>query len=265
MLSRSVVACWVAAGAIFAGVLGWAAVAQQAATGAEAEPYRHLSNGGLNHSLDAFLVYGQPFVAEQVGKQGRTLTDGTNIVHFGHHAIYRDSAGRIRVEQPCGCAPDHEQMIEVYILDSNAKTETRWRVGGNPPKVATVTQWVPKTPETVHPPIQRPANASRPQPQSTTDELRDDVMDGVPVKVVRVTTVVPAGRSGNDRPITKTHTAWISDDLKVVLMEQWEDPRDGVRTVGLAQFERKEPDPRLFQPPTGYSIQTGKSAPEQGQ
>jgi hypothetical protein len=71
-----------------------------------------------------------------------------------------------------------------------------------------------------------------------------------------VTTIVPAGRSGNDRPITRTHTAWISDDLKLVMMEQWQDPRAALRTVGLAEFTRKEPDAALFRPPQGYTVET---------
>jgi hypothetical protein len=81
-------------------------------------------------------------------------------------------------------------------------------------------------------------------------------LDQMPVRVVKVTTIVPAGRSGNDRPITKTHTAWISDDLKLVMMEQWQDPRAALRTVGLAELNRKEPDAALFSPPKGYTIQT---------
>ena len=111
------------------------------------EPYAHLSNGGLNHSLSAFVVRGQPFSAQQVAKTGKTLQDGTNIEHFGHHAIYRDSEGRVQVEQPCGCAPDHAQKVEIYVMDPVTDTMTTWRQGGNEPKVAMVTKWEAKTPE----------------------------------------------------------------------------------------------------------------------
>jgi hypothetical protein len=214
----------------------------------------------VNHSISAFVVQGQPFAAQQVAKTGKTLADGTNIEHFGHHAIYRDSYGRVRVEQPCGCAPDHTQKIEVYVLDPVAGTITTWRQGGDLPKVARVEKWVPKTPETVKPPRPVAMNTGRPQAMSTVTEEPMQVLGGVPVRVVKVTTVVPAGRSGNDRPITKVHTAWISDDLKLVMMEQWEDPRAATRTVGLAPFDRKEPESTLFQPPAGYQVKTAKDS-----
>ena len=227
------------------------------------EPYAHLSNGGLNHSLSAFVVRGRPFSAQQVAKTGKTLQDGTNVEHFGHHAIYRDSEGRVRVEQPCGCAPNHEQKVEIYVMDPVAGTLTTWRQGGDEQRVARVTKWEAKTPKSVE--EQRSAamqarftagNGARPQPVSTVNEEPVQKLDNVPVRVVTVTTVVPTGRSGNDRPITKTHVAWISDDLELVMMEQWQDPRAALRTVGLAKFARKEPDAALFHPPQGYTVET---------
>ena len=234
--------------------------AQEQVQGAP-EPYAHLSNGGLNHSLSAFVVRGQSFAAQQVAKTGKTLQDGTNIEHFGHHAIYRDSEGRVRVEQPCNCAPDHEQKVEIYVMDPVAGTMTTWREGGDEPRVARITNWVAKTPKSVE--EQRSAamqaratagSGARPQPVSTVNDEPMQLLDNVPVKVVKVTTVVPAGRSGNDRPITKTHTAWISDEFKLVMMEQWEDPRAALLTVGLAEFARKEPAAALFHPPQGYTV-----------
>ncbi len=236
--------------------------AQQQVQG-DPEPYSHLSNGGLNHSLTAFVVQGQPFSAQQVAKTGKTLQDGTNIEHFGHHAIYRDSEGRVRVEQPCGCAPDHDQKVEIYVMDPVAGTMTTWRQGAGEPQVAKVTKWEAKTPESVE--AQRSAaklmrqsvgDSARPQPVSTVSEDPVQMLDNVPVRVVKVTTVVPAGRSGNDRPITKIHTAWISDDLKLVMMEQWQDPRAALRTVGLAELIRKEPNAALFRSPQGYTVKT---------
>ena len=198
-----------------------------------------------------------------MAKTGKTLQDGTNIEHFGHHAIYRDSEGRVRVEQPCGCAPDHAQKVEIYVMDPVTDTMTTWRQGGNEPKVAMVTKWEAKTPESVEERRSaakqaRPTvvNGARPQAVSTVSEEPMQEMNNVPVRVVKVTTVVPAGRSGNDRPITKTHMAWISDDLKLVMMERWADPRAALRTVGLAEFDRKEPDAALFHPPKGYAVKT---------
>ena len=222
-----------------------------------AEPQEKITNGGVNHTISADPVMGQPFSAEQVAKQGRTLNDGVNITHFGHHFVARDSAGRVRVEQPCGCDPEHEQKVEVYIVDPAAHTLTTWRVGGNSPKIATVSKLPEKKPEVAQ---QVKAATTRVwgwkwasaadyydgrasgdvhrQPADEGDEDDDDCAGGA---------------VGNDAPITKVHELWTSEDLKLTFMEQWEDPRTGVRTVALVNFKRAEPDPALFRVPNGYT------------
>jgi hypothetical protein len=239
------------------GVVGFglAAGSLLAQSGSAGEPKELISNGGVNHTIHADPVTGQPFSAEQVMKKGKTLTDGVNITHFGHHFVARDSAGRVRVEQPCGCDPAHEQMVEVYIVDPVAHTLTKWRVGGNGPKIATVSKLQEKDPQVAQQVKAATTRVSsgRPQPIITTEELPVTFIDNLPMKVTKTTTIVPAGRSGNDAPITKVHELWTSEDLKLTFMEQWEDPRTGVRTVALVNFKRAEPDPALFRLPIGYT------------
>jgi hypothetical protein len=46
---------------------------------------------------------------------------------------------------------------------------------------------------------------------------------------------------------------WTSQDLKLVMKEQWEDPRSGERTIELEDFSRSEPDAALFRAPKGYA------------
>jgi hypothetical protein len=235
--------------------IGWA----QSADSAESQ--ERITNGGVNHTIYADPVVGQPFSAEQAAKQGRTLNDGVNITHFGHHFVARDSAGRMRVEQPCGCDPSHEQKIEVYIVDPVAHTLTTWRVGGNSPKIAMVSKLPerkPQTAEALKLATTVGSGSGRPQPIVTTEELPVTMIDNLPMKVTKTTTIVPAGRSGNDAPITKVHEVWTSEDLKLTFMEQWEDPRTGVRTVALVNFKRAEPDPSLFRVPAGYQVKDAK-------
>jgi hypothetical protein len=193
-------------------------------------------------------------------KQGKTLATGANIEHFGKHFVARDSYGRVRVEQPCGCDPAHEQLIEVYVVDPVAHTMTKWRLGGNSPKIAFVSKLPEKEPREAEPVRAAGSGSGRPQPIITTTELPVEMIDNLPMKVTKTTTIVPIGRSGNDAPITKVHELWTSEDMKLTFMEQWEDPRTGVRTVGLANFSRAEPDPALFRPPAGYQLKDAKAA-----
>ncbi len=230
-----------------------------------AEPKEVISNGGINHTLQAAPVMGQPFSAEQVQETARTLNDGTNISHFGHHAVMRDSVGRVRVEQPCGCR--HGEIVTaVFVLDPVARTLTTWRTGGGSETVAVVK----KLPETLMEPKPQPVrvavpnpnrpNPDRPQPIVSSETLPVEYIENLPMTVTKTTTVVPAGRSGNDAPITRTHEVWTSTDLKLTFREQWVDPRAATRTVELAKFSRTEPDPALFRAPANYTVKDVKQA-----
>ena len=239
-------------------VAGLGLLAGRAWAQADSTEQEKITNGGINHTINADPVMGQPFSAEQVEKEGRTLNDGVNISHFGHHFVARDSSGRVRVEQPCGCDPAHEQKIEVYIVDPVAHTLTTWRVGGNSPKIATVVKLPEKKPDVAQPVRPQASNSGRPQPIISTEVLPVTYIDNLPMKVTKTTTIVPAGRSGNDAPITKVHEMWTSEDLKLTFMEQWEDPRTGVRTVALVNFKRADPDPALFRAPVDYQVKDAK-------
>lgn len=220
-------------------------------------PKETMANGGLIHTLVAAPVTGQPYSAIQVHKTKRTLADGTNITHAGHHSVYRDSSGRARVEvrlpNPQKVQPD---PVMVFVSDPVAHTMLMWSTDSKAAKVATLIR-IPEQKQNAAktaPAQVRPTADSRPQPVVTTEDLGTDVLQGIPVTVTKTTTVVPVGRSGNDAPITKTEEVWTSQDMKLVMKEQWEDPRSGERTVELDQFSRAEPDPALFRAPAGYSV-----------
>ena len=71
-----------------------------------------------------------------------------------------------------------------------------------------------------------------------------------------VRSIVPVGRSGNSAPITKTHDVWTSADLRLVMKQEWNDPRSGKRTVELEKLSRTDPDVALFRVPPGYEVKT---------
>jgi hypothetical protein len=216
-----------------------------------------IANGGLIHTLLAALVVGQPYSAVQVQRTKRVLPDGTTITHLGHHSVARDSTGKVRVERRMEKAQDGQpETVMMFVLDPVAHTMMIWTTGAKTTKVATLIRLpdpkkdAAKTAEAQT----HPVADSRPQPVVTTENLGTDMLQALPVTVTKTTTVVPVGRAGNDTPITRTHEVWTSVDLKLVMKEQWEDPRSGVRTVELDQFSRAEPDAALFRAPAGYSV-----------
>jgi hypothetical protein len=146
------------------------------------------------------------------------------------------------------------ETILVFVTDPVAHTITTWVTGPKANKVASVVKIPPEKSTTAKAAPTQIHQDNRPQPIITTEDLGTDSLQGLPVSVVKTTTIVPAGRSGNDAPITKTHEVWTSTDMKLVLKEQWEDPRTGERTVSLERLERADPDTALFHPPAGYTV-----------
>ncbi len=215
------------------------------------------SNGSLIHTLVGAPVTGQPYSAVQMHQTRRMLADGTTISHQGHHSVARDSEGRVRVERRLEDGQSGQtDTVMVFVLDPRAHTLTTWVSGGKANKVATLVKLPAEKRDAKASAAQgqRVTDSARPQPVVTTEDLGTDSLNGLPVTVVKTTTVVPAGRSGNDAPITKTHEVWTSPDLKLVMKEQWEDPRSGERTLELDEFSRSEPDAALFRAPRGYEV-----------
>jgi hypothetical protein len=244
---------WLLAGLMLVGSYAGAQTA-----GPEGGSNEVIANGGLLHTLMAAPVIGQPYSAVQVHQTSRKLADGTTISHKGHHFVARDAAGRVRVELRMARAQnDGQETVMVFVSDPVAHTITTWITGPTANKTASVAK-IPADRKPDTPTQTRVAanDTSRPQPVVTTEDLGIQTVQGLPVTDVRTTTVVPAGRSGNDAPITKTREVWTSTDLKLVMKEQWEDPRSGERTVELENFSRAELDPALFRAPPGYVVKS---------
>jgi hypothetical protein len=220
--------------------------AQSAATGGEKKEV--LATGGLISSLVAAPVIGQPYSAVQVHQTSRKLTDGTTISQKGHHFVARDAQGRVRVEMRMAKGKNGEpDTVMVFTWMSGPKIEN---------KAASVVKTPAERRQETTVQLQVTNASTRPQPVVTTENLGTVMLQGLPVTDVRTTTVVPAGRAGNDAPITKTHEVWTSQDLKLVMKQQTEDPRTGVTTVELEEFSRAEPDPALFRVPPGYAVKS---------
>jgi hypothetical protein len=79
-------------------------------------------------------------------------------------------------------------------------------------------------------------------------------MEGVTATGTRVTTTIPTGQIGNDRPIVITDETWDSPDLNTIVYSKHHDPRTGDIEYRLRNINRNEPPATLFQVPAGYSV-----------
>lgn len=92
-------------------------------------------------------------------------------------------------------------------------------------------------------------------PNIQTESLGTKTIDGIVVTGTKTTNTIPAGMIGNDKDIVITRETWYSADLKLVLQSTQIDPRFGETAYSLTQIQRSEPDPTLFQIPSGYRIE----------
>jgi hypothetical protein len=108
--------------------------------------------------------------------------------------------------------------------------------------------------------VRRAAADDPTQPQHTMERLGSKNIEGVVAEGTRNTTTWPVNSQGNDRPIVSTNENWRSAELKEFVLSTNNDPRNGENVTKLINISRAEPDPSLFEPPSGYTVVDDKDA-----
>jgi hypothetical protein len=205
-----------------------------------------------------------PYSAVRESSTVQTLSDGTHISHKPtSEKIYRDSQGRTRTElsfcRGIADTPD-AVVIEIHdpvsgyadILDEQNHVAHRYAQQARQPAIrpATTAETIPPQPalKTV---IPRQNTAA---PNSTTESLGAQTMEGVLVEGTKTTMIIPEGSQDNDRPITVVNERWISPDLDITILSKDNNPRYGEITTRLTNIDVSNPVLSLFQPPPDYKI-----------
>ncbi len=201
-------------------------------------------------------VTGAPYSAEAITETVRILSDGNRIDRKETAWVYRDSAGRTRRDRTLsmigpwsssGKPPEiifiHDPVAGVnYVLNPATKTAYKRELPS----------------ETSSPPhggMRRGAVAQI--GQVSQESLGVQMIAGVEADGTRTTTVIPAGKIGNERPITITSEAWYSPALQEYVLTKRDDPQFGEIIYQLTNIKLGEPPASLFQVPSGYTIQEG--------
>lgn len=191
----------------------------------------------------------QPFSAETVTEDTRTLFDGSTVKIERRGAIYRDAAGRTRREQPLDSVAgislvgkDNKGQKLIFINDFDAKTQffidlnnksvRKNRIPDNPPP---------------------PPDFDK-QPESKTENDGRQVIEGVACNLTRTEFEIPAGQIGNEKPLKVVNEKCFSDELQTVIMSLHHDPVSGIHLFKLVNIKRTEPDARLFKVPDGFRV-----------
>ena len=215
-------------------------------------------------------ITGAPYSAEELFDHTQTLVDGTNITQKTRITkVYRDSEGRTRTERPMffsSSASEALPIVEIsdpvsgfrYTLDvqnhiahrfappERTIDEVRSPENGRMASSGVTSTATPPSPTAAAPRVDRP--------QNSTESLGSQVIEGVYAEGKKVTTTIPVGNMGNDRPIVRVMESWLSPDLKITVLMKNSDPRMGESTMRLRNIDRSEPDPALFRMPSDYKI-----------
>jgi len=190
------------------------------------------------------------------------LLDGTHVVTRSKVRVFRDSQGRLRIEnfqmrphsEEIEDSPSFANIIDPvagyqYSLTFRARIATRMEIG--PPHVIQAPSPAASGSAAPRPPITR---LPEPQFQYSEESLGTQTIEGLEVEGTKQTTTFPPHYFGNDAPIVTTNEEWYSPEFKFALLTIRSDPRMGETKVQVTDISRAEPDPSLFQVPSDYTI-----------
>jgi hypothetical protein len=187
-----------------------------------------------------------PFSAQQVEERTRTAPDGTLTTKVIASQVYRDSAGRTRIEWRALDAPRGAYDV-VYLIDPVSWSATILLVG---PKVASQNTVPRSSPGGFQ--VGLPAVGERlpaTEWQTKAESLGTKIVEGIEVRGTR-TTQTAEGKP----PLTAVWETWSSQALGLKLIVEASGP-DWKHTAKLRNLDRNEPDPSLFVIPPDYTVQ----------
>ncbi len=233
-------------------------------------------------------VTGAPYSATAVTETTQLLADGNRIVNKMDSQVARDSQGRTRRQETMSnvgpLATNAPKMAFIndpvgkmsYILDMTDKTAQAVKLplpGQGPHAMGMAI-----APDAAQAKVTAEAGAIQKRvivagggsgveqrvwvnnddpSQVKTESLGTQTIEGVSATGTRTTRTIPAGEIGNERPLEITSEVWTSPDLHMVVMSKRNDPRIGETVYKLTNIQRAEPDPSLFQVPSGFTTRQG--------
>jgi hypothetical protein len=264
-------------------------------SGPPAMPLQTKDIGLHVETMDAAPVKGAPFCATVSTEHTQNLSDGNRIHTTESSMQCRDSEGRTRREAGLnllGAAPQTSapKLITItdpvagvrYLLDTGSKTAQKMRLSedgifvGGP---ATVPAGDPGPGKGQHMVIVQRSGGSgadvvynekvmvrktaddSSDSAANTENLGDQTIDGIHATGTRVTTTIPAGKMGNEKPIVVTSERWYSPELKATVMTKHDDPWAGELKTEFKNVSTSEPDASLFTVPADYKVIDVKDGP----
>lgn len=192
-----------------------------------------------------------PLSAEQIEERTRTLPPGTSSREIVRSTVYRDSAGRMRIESVLAASPG-ESVPLVSLVDPVAGSIVALVT---PAKIAariTVSKSGPDAFAVAFPGIGEmlPAGTWK----TKTEGLGKRTIDGVEVEGTRTT------QTSEDQPsLIAVEERWFSKNLGLAVLVEASGP-NWRHTAKIQKIDYREPDPALFVIPSDYTVRELGSA-----
>ncbi|HKS71609.1 MAG TPA: hypothetical protein VJQ82_00340 [Terriglobales bacterium] len=268
------------------------AVALTLSAAAQAPPEANgpvIAHGGmmamhLETNMDAAPVKGAPFCANITTEHTQTFADGNRIHSTDNSTLCRDSEGRTRRDAGlnllgAGGEKPAAKLITImdpvagvrYVLDPDNKIAHKMTLAGPGGP------GMPDLPKGEHMMVFRTGGAgeagmvtndvfykkvgSDHEAAPATENLGDQTINGIHATGTKMTHTIPAGKMGNDKPITVTSERWFSPELKATVMTKHNDPWAGELKTEFTSVNTSEPDASLFTVPSDYKVVEDKDGP----
>jgi hypothetical protein len=204
------------------------------------------------HGIQVLSAKNRPFSARDHIEWTRTLEDGTVVKTELYASVARNSQGRIYREHRSFVPLNSNQesrFIDIVLLDPIKHTGTTCVMET---RRCTVTKYRSSTRFVLNP----DGLLDNGMRFLTRENIGHDAIDGVEVTGTRETLQIAAGAVGNDRTLVTTRDFWYSPALQVNLKVTRNDPRIGAQVLQLVNLSLTEPDPKFFQIPSGFVMQS---------
>ena len=227
--------------------------AQQGGAANEALDLMLLQTSASTRCTDDCTVRSLPYSAERVTETVKVLADGNRIVRRNTEKLYRDSDGRTRVESEWNGKPLVQIQDPVggmsYRLYPDTKTGYRMAIAA-PAGPAASAPGAAKVAEQLAPALNVDAAGTVAQSRS----LGTKQIEGLTATGTHTTVTVPAGASGNVKPMISTTEVWIARDLWIPLEMRMSNPFMGDSVMRVRNLYRLEPPTALFAVPADYTV-----------
>ncbi|RXH55927.1 hypothetical protein [Granulicella sibirica] len=196
---------------------------------------------------------GAPFSATVVTEWTRLLEDGTTTTIRNHRTIARDGNGRIFEERRFFTPTGDKQETMLTSLEYSDPARREFYSCKPTTHICMVYPFnapatAPPTPTT---PVQFPNGAGG----ITHEDLgRKSISDLDVIGSREITTINPGTNTGYARPEPTIKEFWYSPRLEINLIVKRFEPRGGAQSFTVQNINLTPPDPKLFEPPTGYRI-----------